>query len=133
MPVWIPNVDAAVKWYDKVIVEFPGTEAARRAYEEKLRTLFGWEDPGRYGSKHGVEASFDEYMPLLLQTFSAFEESYPEASTLHAFRFQIAQAYWSNRDWDQTREWLNVIIRESGNTDTFYRDLAQRRLENVEY
>ncbi len=130
---WIPNVDAAVKWYDKVIVEFPGTEAARRAYEEKLRTLFGWEDPGRYGSKYGVEASFDEYMPLLLQTFSAFEESYPEASTLQAFRFQIAQAYWSNRDWDQTREWLNVIIRESGNTDTFYRDLAQRRLEKVEY
>ncbi len=130
---WIPNVEAAVKWYDKVIVEFPGTEAARRAYEEKLRTLFGWEDPGRYGTKHGVEASFDDYMPVLLETFSAFEEGYPDASTLQAFRFQIAQVYWRNRDWDTTREWLNVIISESGNADTFYRDLAQRRLEKVEY
>ncbi len=130
---WIPNVEAAAKWYDKVIVQFPGTEAARRAYEGKLRTLLGWEDPGRYGTKHGVEASFDDYMPLLLRTFSAFEENYPEASTLQAFRFQIAQVYWLNRDWDTTREWLNVIITESGNADTFYRDLAQRRLEKVEY
>ena len=130
---WIPNVEAAVKWYDKVIVEFPGSEAARRAYEGKLRTLLGWEDPGRYGTKHGVEASFDDYMPVLLQTFSAFEEDYPEAPTLQALRFQIAQAYWNNRDWETTREWLNVIITESGNADTFYRDLAQRRLDRVEY
>ena len=130
---WIANVEAALKWYDKVIVESPQTEAARRAYEEKLRTILGWEDPGRYSTKHGVQASFEDYMPLLLETFSAFEEGYPEAPTLQAFRFQIAQAYWRIRNWDKTREWLNVIIRESGNTDNFYRDLAQRRLENVEY
>ena len=130
---WIANVEAALKWYDKVIVESPQTEAARRAYEEKLRTILGWEDPGRYSTKHGVQASFEDYMPLLLETFSAFEEGYPEAPTLQAFRFQIAQAYWRIRNWDKTREWLNAIIRESGNTDNFYRDLAQRRLENVEY
>ena len=100
---WIPNVEAALKWYEKVIVEFPETEAARRAYEKKLRTILGWEDPGRYGTKHGVQASFDDYMPLLLETFSALEESYPEAPTLQAFRFQIAQAYWRNRNWDETR------------------------------
>ena len=82
---WIPNVEAAVKWYDKVIVEFQGTEAARRAYEEKLRTLLGWQDPGRYGQTHGVEASFDDYMPLFLDTFLAFEQSFPKASTLQAF------------------------------------------------
>ena len=130
---WIPNVEAAIKWYDKVVEAFPETEAARRAYEGKLRTLLGWEDPGRYGDKHGIEASFDDYMPLLLETFSAFEESHPDASTLQAFRFQIAQAYWGNRDWDKTRAWLNAIIRESGNIDDFYRDLAQRRLARVEH
>ena len=130
---WIPNVEAAVKWYDKVIVEFPGTEAARRAYEEKLRTLLGWQDSGRYGQPHGIRASFDGYMPLFLDTFLAFEQDFPEAGTLQAFRFQIAQAYWRERDWEKTREWLNMIISESGNTDGFYRDLAHRRLEKVEY
>ena len=130
---WISNVEAAVKWYDKVIGEFPDTDAARRAHEEKLRTLLGWEEPGRFGTKHGIRESFDEYMPLLLEAFSAFEQSYPDASTLQAFRFQVAQAYWGNRDWVKTREWLNVIIEESGDRDEFYRDLAERRLGKVEY
>ena len=130
---WISNVEAAVKWYDKVIEEFPDTDAARRAHEEKLRTLLGWETAGRFGTKHGIEESFDEYMPLLLEAFSAFEQSNPDASTLQAFRFQIAQAYWGNHDWDKTREWLNTIVSESEDRDEFYRDLAQRRLEKVEY
>ena len=130
---WISNVEAAVKWYDKVIGEYPDTEAARRAHEEKLRTLLGWEEPGRFGTKHGITESFDEYMPLLLEAFSAFEQNYPDASTLQAFRFQIAQAYWGNRDWAKTREWLNMIIEGSGGRDEFYRDLAERRLGKVEY
>ncbi|MDE0325455.1 MAG: hypothetical protein OXN27_16200, partial [Candidatus Poribacteria bacterium] len=36
---WISNVDASLKWYDKVITEFPKSKAARIAYEDKLRTL----------------------------------------------------------------------------------------------
>lgn len=130
---WISNVEAAVKWYDKVIEEFPATEAARRAHEEKLRTLLGWEEPGRFGTKHGIRESFDEYMPLLLEAFATFEQSYPDATTLQAFRFQITQAYWSNRDWAKTREWLNIIVERSGDRDEFYGDLAQRRLGKVEY
>lgn len=45
---WIPNVEAAVHWYDKVLVEFRGTPAAKTAFEEKIRTLLGWKDPGQY-------------------------------------------------------------------------------------
>ena len=130
---WISNVDAALKWYDKVIEEFPQTGAARRAYEEKLRTVLGWKDPGQYGSKHGLKESFGRYIRLLTRTFSDFENDFPEASTLQAFRFQIAQAYWKNRDWKNTKEWLNTIISESGDNDNFYRDLAQRRLKKIEY
>lgn len=130
---WIQTVDAAIKWYDKVILEFPKSDASRVAYQEKLRTILGWKESGQYGTSHGISASFEKYMPLLLETFSAFEKEHPTASTLQAFRYQIAQAYWSNKDWVKTREWLNLVIKQSGNGDSFYKDLAQRRLEKIEY
>ena len=134
---WISNVDTAIKWYDKVISEFPKSTASRIAYQDKLLTLLGWEDPGGYpggyGSKHGVKSSFGKYMPQLLETFASFEKDHPTASTLQAFRYQIAQVYWSNKVWSKTREWLNLIIKESGEGDSFYKDLAERRLQKVEY
>lgn len=130
---WIPNVEAAVKWYDKVIAEYPKTAASQLAHQGKLRALFGWKEPGQYGSSHGLKASFATYMPQVLAAFAAFEAEHPEASTLQAFRYQIAQAYWSRKEWAKTREWLNAIIEKSGDRDTFYRDLAQRRLAKVEF
>lgn len=130
---WIPNVETAIKWYDKVVSEFPKSAASRIAYKDKMRTLLGWEDPGRYGSKHGLEKSFDKYMPLLLETFASFEKEHPNAFTLQAFRYQIAQAYWKNRDWTKTREWLNLVIKKAGGSDSFYKDLAERRLKKVEH
>jgi len=130
---WIPNVEAAIKWYDRVIAEFPGSTASRVAYEQKMRALLGWEDPGQYGEKHGIESSFKQYMPQLLETFAAFEKEHPNATTLQAFRYQIAQAYWSNREWEKTREWLTLIIAKAEKEDSFYRDLAERRLQKIEY
>jgi tetratricopeptide (TPR) repeat protein len=130
---WIPNLETAIKWYDKVISEFPKSSASRVAYQDKLRAILGWEDSGQYGEKHGVKGSFSSYMPLLLETFQAFEKEHPNASTLQAFRYQIAQLYWGQKHWSKTRDWLNLIIKESGEGDSFYKDLAQRRLQKVEY
>lgn len=130
---WIPNVEAAVKWFDKVISEYPKTTASRLAHEGKLRALLGWKETGQYGEAHGVKANFKTYMPLVLTAFTAFEAEQPDASSLQAFRYQIAQAYWSQKDWAKTREWLNAIILKSGDRDSFYRDLAERRLQKVEY
>ena len=130
---WISRVETAVKWYDKVIAEFPKSTASRIAYQEKLETLLGWEDPGKYGDRHGLKSSVSTYMPQLLETFASFERDHPTASTLQAFRYQIAQAYWSSKDWAKTREWLNLIIKEAGEGDSFYKDLAERRLQKVEY
>ncbi|OGR26646.1 MAG: hypothetical protein A2277_10585 [Desulfobacterales bacterium RIFOXYA12_FULL_46_15] len=132
---WIQNVEAATKWYDKVISEFPNSAASRIAYQDKLRTLIGWEETGKYGQKYGICFSFSQYMPQLLETFASFEKDHPKASTLQAFRYQIAQAYWRNKDWSKTREWLNLIIKESGDgsIDSFYKDLSERRLQRVEY
>jgi len=130
---WIPHIETATKWYDKVIKEFPNTNASRVAYQDKMRAILGWEESGRYGSKHGIEKSFSQYMPLLLETFSSFQKDHPNAPTLQAFRYQIAQAYWGNKDWKKTREWLNLIIKKSGENDSFYKDLSERRLKKIEY
>ena len=127
---WIHNVEAAVKWYDKVINEFPNSPASRLAYKYKMRTILGWEEAG---SKHGIKRSFLHHMPQLLETFSAFEKEHPKASSLQAFRYQIAQAYWNVKQWDKTREWLNLIIKKAGSGDSFYKDTAQRRLKKIEY
>lgn len=130
---WIPNVEASIKWYDKTIEEFPGTAAARVAYEKKMRTLLGWEEPGRYGSKHGIENDPDKYIPILVQAFREYEGEFPESGSLQAFRYQVAQAYWGQKDWDNTRSWLNTIIEQSGDQESFYADLAKRRLQKLEY
>ena len=130
---WIPKVEAANKWYDKTITEFPDTKAARIAYEEKIRTLLGWKERGQYGSSYGLKKDFNQYMPKVLNTFEELQQNFPSASTLQAFRYQIAQAYWSKKDWDNTRYWLNEIIKKAGNTDSFYKDAAQRRLQKVEF
>jgi tetratricopeptide (TPR) repeat protein len=130
---WIPKVETAIKWYDKVIIEYPKTTASRLAYQDKLRTLLGWRESGKYGSNHGIKSSFSDYMPQVLETFAAFENEHPTSSTLQAFRYQVAQAYWKNKDWEKTREWLNLIIQKSGEGDSFYKDLAERRLKKVKY
>ncbi len=65
---WIPKVEAAIKWYDRVIEEFPITPASLTAYEKKLQTLLGWTDPGTYGQSHGIREDFDYYMPIFLET-----------------------------------------------------------------
>jgi predicted negative regulator of RcsB-dependent stress response len=130
---WIPKVEASTKWYDKVILEFPNTKAARIAYEEKLLTFFGWKERGKYGASYGLKKDFDTYMPQILTTFKELEKNYPDTPTLQALRFQIAQAYWSAKKWDKTKLWLHTIIEKSGETDSFYKDTAKRRLQKVEY
>ena len=130
---WIPKIETALKWYDKVIIEYPNTTAARSAYQSKLKTILGWEETGKYGQKYGIKESFSDYNSQLLDTFGSFEKDYPDDSSLQAFRYQIAQLYWKARDWEKTREWLNIIIEKAGNGDSFYKDLAQRRLLKVEY
>ena len=158
--------------YDKVITEFPKSEASRIAYKGKLRTLLGWKESGRDEESYGIEASFymtiplhllsgrekteallakakaeasfEKYMPILLQTFEEFEKDHPNAPTLQAFRYQIAQIYWRHSDYnsdsgnfvlrypEETKQWLNKVIDQVDGNDSFYGDLAERRLKNLE-
>ncbi len=130
---WLPHVELAVHWYDTVIAEFSGTDAAEIAYQRKIFTLLGWEESGRYGNSYGVRNDFSKYMPQLLKTFDDFEAAFPDSSYLQGFRYQIAQAYWSHKDWDSTRKWLNKIIEKGQDRPTFYTETAKARLNKLEY
>ena len=129
---WIPSVEAAIHWYDRVIAEMPGSSSARLAYEQKMRTILGWKDSGKYGESHGIEKDI-KYLPELVATFRAYEAEFPNATRVQGFRFLIAQSYWGQKDWAETRKWLNEIIAKDGGANSFYKDLAERRLIKVEY
>jgi len=130
---WLPSVELANDWYDKTITEFPGSAAAEIAYQRKLLTILGWKELSQYGSSYGVKENFAKYMPLLIQTFSSFEAAFPKSPYLQGFRYQIAQAYWSHKDWQSTREWLNKIIQAGEGQPSFYTETAKARLNKVEY
>jgi tetratricopeptide (TPR) repeat protein len=130
---WLPKVEAALHWYDRVIAEFPGSAAARLAFERKLMTIRGWETGGRYSTKFGIEENFEKWMPEMVKTFREFEKAFPDAASLQAFRFQIAQAYWRQKQWKPAREWLEAIVEKDAGANGFYKDLAERRLKKLEY
>ncbi|MCX6174226.1 MAG: outer membrane protein assembly factor BamD [Ignavibacteriales bacterium] len=130
---WLPSVELAVDWYDRVIKEFPGTNAAEEAYKQKLFTLFGWEKTRQSGEDYGLKKDFEKYMPQILQTFQEYETNFPESYMLQGFRYQIAQGYWQEKDWNKTKEWLQKVIDSSKGLTTFYSETAKARLKKVEY
>jgi len=130
---WLPSVEMAIEWYDKVLTEFPKTDGAELAYARKLFALIGWKTPGQYGERYGLKGNFDKYMPQVLQTFEAFEKDFPASSYLQAFRFQIAQAYWVKEDSANATVWLNKIITAGGRGDSFYTKLANARLQKLKH
>jgi hypothetical protein len=80
-----------------------------------------------------LKNNYQKYMPLVLTTFADLEKAFPNSSALQAFRYQIAQAYWAHRDWQNTRAWLQKIIDKGGAESTFYTEAAKARLQKVEY
>jgi len=130
---WLPKVDLSIDWYDKVIKEFSGTDAAELAFQRKLFSILGWEEPGQYGKQYGLKSDFKKYLPILLETFTSFETAFPENPFLQGFRYQIAQAYWMKKDWANTRLWLNKVIEKGGDQSSFYTETAKARLTKIEY
>ena len=135
------EMEVALKWYNKVITEFPNSNAARMAYKGKLHTILASKafDPNKPLTI--AEGFFDNHVSALAETFVNFEREYPDAPTLQAFRYQIAQTYWVHhlrrsrakavKYLELGRVWFEKVIQKAGTNDSFYRDLAQRRLENL--
>jgi len=130
---WIPNIEAAVQWYDRVIEEFPQTDEAKSAYLKKFATVLGWQGRGQYSSDYGTYADYKKYAPMLEGVLSAFETEFPDDGNLQRLRFSIAQVHWSNRRFKETREWLNLVIEKDKGKGGFYADLSKWRLQKVEY
>jgi tetratricopeptide (TPR) repeat protein len=130
---WLPRVELALQWYEKVIAEYPGSDGAEIAFQRKLFTLLGWKEIGQYAQSYGVQSNYSTYMPTLLKTFEEFEAAFPNSSYLQGFRYQIAQAYWGHKDWDDTRKWLNKIIEMGKGQQSFYTETAKARLQKVEF
>ena len=133
---WIPKFEFALKWYDKVISEFPRSEAARDAYIGKIRTLLGWKEPD--GSVYGVRTDSLESLEKLVDTFRNFEQNFPNDITLQACRFQIGQVYFGigvrsgEKQWlKQAKKWFDEIIVNSGEDDTFYRQISEERNKSI--
>ena len=133
---WIPKVKFALKWYDKVVSEFPRSEAARVAYIGKIRTLLGWKEPD--GSVYGARTDSFEYLEKLVDTFRSFEQDFPNDTTLQACRFQIGQVYFGigvrsgEKQWlEQAKGWFDEIIINSGEDETFYRQISEERNKSI--
>ena len=133
---YIPKMEFALKWYDKVISEFSRSEAARVAYIGKIRTLLGWKEPD--GVVYGARTDSFEYLEKLVDTFRSFEQDFPNDTTLQACRFQIGQVYFGigvrsgEKQWlKQAKEWFDEIIVNSGEDETFYRQISEERNKSI--
>ena len=181
---WIPKIEFALKWYDKVISEFPRSEVTRSAYIGKMRTLLSWREfhkelidiPDDIVGRLIASAIFRIYIGQLVDTFRNFEKDFPNDITLQACRFQIGQAYFvvgmplhrSSRthdleqtlkeakfivrallhrisladdleqtleqvknDLEQAKKWFDEAIANSGENDTFHRQISEERNKHI--
>ncbi len=118
----LPNIDLGLAWYERVISEFPGTEAADLAMQRRVFLWLGV-----------VDADYPRNVQGLLDAFSAYEKAFPKDENLQAFRYQISQVYWRHGNWLTTTSWLNKVIEAAGGKSTFYSDMAHARLENMHH
>lgn len=189
---WIPKIEFALKWYDKVISEFPRSEVTRSAYIGKMRTLLSWREFHKelidisddIVGKLIASAIFRIYIGQIVDTFHNFEKDFPNDITLQACRFQIGQAYFvvgmplhrsfrmpfhrsprtndleealkqakfivgallhrisladdleqtleqAKNDLEQAKKWFEEVIVNSGDNDTFYRQIAEARKNEI--
>ncbi len=130
---WMPSVEIAVKWYDKVLKEFPGTPSAEVAYRRKLFALLGSSNSDDDHKAFGLKEDFKKYIPVVLQTFSDFEKDFPTSAYMQGIRYQIAQAYWTEGYTKNAKTWLKKIITCGNGKETFYTETAKARLKNLKF
>ena len=129
---WIPKDEAAIAWYDRTIAEFPDSDAAVLAQKKKFYTVYGWEDPGKYGETYGVQGNKAKVTDLVT-IYEELNAISPNDSDLQRFRYMIAQSYWTKQMFNETREWLQKIIDAGEGKFSFYKDLAEWRMKKVDY
>jgi len=130
---WMPSVEIALKWYDKVLEEFPNTPSAEVAYRRKLFALLGSSNSDDNQKAFGLKEDFKKYIPVVLKTFSDFEKDFPRSAYMQGLRYQIAQAYWTEGYTKNAKTWLKKIIMYGDGKETFYTETAKARLKNLKF
>ncbi len=130
---WMPSVEIALKWYDKVLKEFSNTSSAEVAYRRKLFALLGSSNPDENQRSFGLKEDFNKYMPIVVKTFIAFKKDFPKSAYMQGFRYQIAQAYWAEGNTKKAKIWLQRIITNGNGKETFYTETAKARLKNLKF
>lgn len=130
---WMPSVEIALKWYNKVLEEFPNTASAEVAYRRKLFVLLGSSNYADDQEVFGLKENFKKYISAVLQTFSNYKKDFPKSAYMQGFRYQIAQAYWTEGDTKNSKIWLKKIIQSGNGKDTFYTETAKARLKNLKF
>lgn len=137
----VSKVGTSVRWYDKVINEFPGTPEAHQALHAKIRTLIGWEEVlGERIISHGLQnLNNDIYFPIIEEAYNTLESNYPDDPYLQAFAFQIGFQYYrflSQYDRSRYKEngirWFQKVIEFANGKETFYSTLANVHIHNLE-
>ena len=128
---WIPNITTAIKWYDKVIEDFPKSPAAEAAYVGKIQTLVGW--LGIKDQTPETKLQSGKYMDQAAKTFRQLAKAFPKSTALQGLRFQIAQKYWRMQLPHEAEDWLRRVVRSAGKGDDFFRELAMRWLQRMRY
>ncbi|MCO4823415.1 MAG: hypothetical protein KC451_01015, partial [Amylibacter sp.] len=128
--IWIPVIEASIAWYDRVITEFPKSPEAKTAYLKKFATIKGWKAKSKYGEDFGLfnKSQVTNTLSQLEKMLEQFEVDFPKDPSLQRMRYTIAQGYWMNKKWDDTRKWLNLIVSSDDERNGFYKDLAEWRL-----
>ena len=135
---YIPKVDLAIGWYDRVIKGWPNTKYAELANEYKMKVIVDWvyEKVERKSAKNEFRFAFLEYMPKLVNAFKSFESDYPESNMLQTFRFQIGQLYWfrgvlgDGERMVEAKAWFEKV-KENAEEDDFYFEIAEYRLKDL--
>lgn len=138
---YLSSYGAADDWFNRVIEEFPGTSHAELAYERRIELLLGRAKSYReyliknyrpYRPAPADEISIPGQMVTLAASIMEdFEKSFPDSHKLQRLRYLIGQTYWIAEDPESARLWLGRVIHADLDENTFYRDMAFRRLENL--
>ncbi len=135
---YIPGGEATFDWFNLIIERFPGTSHAELAYERMIEN--------RTTAYRSVVNDFSTLSPESLirmqaiasngaqvseEIFDDMQENFLDSDRLQRLRFLIGQAYWIGEDLEEAGNWFSKVIEEDSDANTYYRDLAFRRLQHL--
>lgn len=139
---FLKNEEMALHWYDKVLTEFPKTNAAHIAYIRTFKTLVGTSGRrgggfkaavyggGDYGD-YGNQKEARNYVVLMVLCLEDYLRDFPEGSFANRMRYQIGQAHWALNDHEKASFWLKKVVEHGQGEDDFYVYMAKQRLEKL--